>query len=69
VYAVDQLGGTTTMIGELLDKMVAVPIGDETTGHILNRTYRHSPFIDLFTKGTAVASRVAVLSQGRSVRV
>ncbi len=48
-YAVDQLGGTPTTIGGLLDKLAAMQIIEEVTGHKRNRIYRYSPFLDLFT--------------------
>jgi Fic family protein len=48
-YAVEEVGGTPTTIGGLLDKLVAMRIIEETTGHKRNRIYRYSPFLDLFT--------------------
>jgi Fic family protein len=48
-YAVERVGGTPTTIGGLLDKLVALGIVEETTGHKRNRLYRYSPFVDLFT--------------------
>ncbi|NLE77972.1 MAG: hypothetical protein GX610_00025 [Rhodococcus sp.] len=48
-FAVEQIGGTPTTIGGLLDKLVAMGIIEETTGQKRNRIYRYSPFLDLFT--------------------
>ena len=48
-YVVEQVGGTPTTIGALLDKLVAMRIIEEITGHKRNRIYRYSPFLDLFT--------------------
>jgi Fic family protein len=48
-YAVERLGATPTTTGGLLDKMAALGIVEEVTGHKRNRIYRYSPFLDLFT--------------------
>jgi Fic family protein len=48
-YAVEHLGATPTTTGGLLDKMAALGIVEEVTGHKRNRIYRYSPFLDLFT--------------------
>lgn len=48
-YVVERVGGTPTSIGGLFDKLVAMRIIEEITGHKRNRVYRYSPFMDLFS--------------------
>ena len=48
-FAVEQLGGTATTIGGLLDRLTALGVVQEITGRKRDRVYRYSPFLDLFT--------------------
>lgn len=67
-YAVEQVGGTPTTIGGLLDKLVALRIIEETTGHKRNGIYRYSPFLDLFTTEDRPPRDDAYPSPGRRIR-